>query len=208
MPTLMTTSPNSRTILLVDDDRLVLATISQGLSVKGYKVVTAESAEDAEVALASGERPNLAIVDVNMPGKSGFELAERLRSLDHVPFIFLSAYSDPDFVEQASSLGALSYLIKPTDPLKIAPVVEAALARAEELKSLRDSERRLQAALDNEREISVAVGIAMMQYRLERRAAFELVRNTARKRRIKLIDLARNVISAAETLNFDPLKST
>ena len=208
MPTLITTSLNKKTILLVDDDRLVLATISQGLSAKGYKVVTAESAEDAEVILASGERPDLAIIDVNMPGKSGFELAERLRSLDYVPFIFLSAYSDQDYVEQASGLGALSYLIKPTDPLKVAPVVEAALARAEELKNLRDNERRLQAALDNEREISVAVGITMMQYRVERRTAFELVRNTARNRRIKLIDLAKDIISAAETLNFDPLKST
>jgi AmiR/NasT family two-component response regulator len=66
----------------------------------------------------------------------------------------------------------------------------------------------LQAALDNEREISIAVGITMMQYRLERRAAFELVRNAARKRRIKLVDLAKDIIAAAETLNFDPLEST
>jgi two-component system, response regulator PdtaR len=132
MPTFMATFLNSKTILLVDDNRLVLATILQSLSVKGYKIIAAESAEDAEVILASGERIDLAIIDINMPGKNGLELAERFRSLDHVPFMFLSAYSDPGYVEQASRLGTLSYLIKPIDPLKIASVVEAALARAEE----------------------------------------------------------------------------
>jgi two-component system, response regulator PdtaR len=65
----------------------------------------------------------------------------------------------------------------------------------------------LQAALDNERKIGVAVGITVMQYRLERRAAFELAGNTARKRRIKLIDLAKDIIAAAEMLNCDPSES-
>jgi len=59
----------------------------------------------------------------------------------------------------------------------------------------------LQAALDGERDIGLAVGITMMQYRLKRSAAFELLRTSARKRRCKLADLAVEIIRAGETLN-------
>jgi two-component system, response regulator PdtaR len=195
---------NNKTLLLVDDDRLVLVTLAQGLSDKGYKVYTAESVDDAEVLLSSGERPDLAIIDVNMPGKNGLYLAERLLSFDHIPFIFLSAYSDQSFVERATEYGALGYLIKPIDSPQLVPTIEAALARSKELRHLKKSESDLQAALDNERLISVAIGITMMQYRLERKAAFELLRNAARSQRRKLAEIATDAVAAVEKLHSNP----
>ena len=94
-------------LLVVDDDRLVLSLMASGLTDAGYEVTTADSAEDAEAWLASGERPDLAILDVRMPGQGGLYLAQRLRELDHVPFMMLSAYSDAQIVEQATACGAL-----------------------------------------------------------------------------------------------------
>jgi response regulator NasT len=193
-----------KSLLLVDDDRLVLVMLARGLSDLGYKIRMAESSDEAEASLMGGERPDLAIIDINMPGKNGLYLAERLRSLDRIPFIFLSAYSDPAFVQQAAEYGALGYLIKPIDSLQIAPTIEAALARAEELKRLRNSAHSLQTALDNERLISVATGITMMQYQVGRPAAFELLRNSARSQRRKLAEVAAEVVAAAETLNLNP----
>jgi AmiR/NasT family two-component response regulator len=197
---------NDKTLLLVDDDRLVLVTLAQGLSDKGYKVLTAESVDDAEVILSSGERPDLAILDVNMPGKNGLYLAERLLSFEHIPFVFLSAYSDQAIVEQAAKYGALGYLIKPIDSPQLVPTIEAALARAKELRHLKDTERDLQTALDNERLVSVAIGITMMQYRLERRAAFELLRKASRSQRRKLAEVATDVVASVEKLNSNPQK--
>jgi AmiR/NasT family two-component response regulator len=199
-----TAASKQKTLLLVDDDRLVLVTLAQGLSDLGYKISTASSADDAEAFLAGGERPDLAILDVNMPGNSGLYLAERLRSFDHIPFIFLSAYSDPAFVEQAAEHGALGYLIKPIDSPQLAPSIEAALARAAELTRLKNSEHDLQTALNSERLISAAVGITMMQFQLGYRAAFEQLRNAARSQRRKLAEVAAEVVAAAETLNLKP----
>lgn len=179
----------------------MLVTLAQGLSRVGYKVSTAESADDAEAILASGERPDLAILDVSMPGRSGLELAERLRSFDHIPFMLLTAYSDPHIVAQAATSGALGYLVKPVDTPQLVPAIEAALARASELSGLRTIEQQLQKALDSEREISVAIGITMVQYRLSRKAAFELLRKTARSQRRKLLELAIEVIRASVALN-------
>lgn len=195
------TSPPAKRLLIVDDDRLVLATLSNGLNAAGYHVTSAESAQEAEAWLASGARPDLAILDVRMPGRSGLDLAQRLRELDHVPFIMLSAYSDPDMVTQATQCGALGYAVKPQDANQLIPTIETALSRANEILGLRTVREQLQEALDNERDISVAVGITMVQHHLKRGDAFELLRKSARTQRCKLADLATQIIRAAEALS-------
>ena len=192
----------AKRLLVVDDDRLVLAMIASGLTHAGYEVTTAESAEEAEAWLSSGQRPDLAILDVRMPGQGGLYLAQRLRELDHIPFMMLSAFSDPEIVAQAAQSGALGYASKPLDWVQLVPAIEAALARANELHDLRSTRHHLQTALDAERDISLAVGITMMQHHLKRNAAFDLLRKKARDRRSKLAILAKEVIDAAEKIIF------
>ena len=198
----MTTSTPGQHLLLVDDDRLVLTTMAHALTAAGYQVSSAESAEDAENWLAAGgQRPELVILDVQMPVQDGLTLARRLRELDHIPFMMLSAYGDTSIVEQATRHGALGYALKPISPAQLIPAIEVALARANELEALRSTRLQLQTALDNERDINVAVGIAMVQHRLTRQAASDLLRQGARSQRCKLVELARRFITAAETMN-------
>lgn len=192
-----------RQLLIVDDDRLVLSMLARGLADAGYGVTTAESAEDAEAWLAGGARPDLAILDVRMPGQGGLYLAQRLHELDHIPFMMLSAYSDPQTVAQATRCGALGFAIKPLGMPQLIPAIEAALARANDLRDLRETRQQLQKALDAERSISVATGILMMEYKLKRSDAFALLRDTARKQRRKLVDMADEVVGAREALSFD-----
>ncbi|MFA9216021.1 MAG: ANTAR domain-containing response regulator [Sphingomonadaceae bacterium] len=194
-------APAPKILLLVDDDRLVLSTTSHGLRRAGYTVVGAESAEDAEAWLASGVRPDLALLDVRMPGQGGLHLARRLHELDHIPFVMLSAYSEASLVEQTARNGALAYLVKPLDIPQLVPAIEAALARADELQELREGRRQLQRALDDERSISVATGILMIEYKLGRQQAFALLRDTARKQRRKLNAVADELVHARELLN-------
>jgi AmiR/NasT family two-component response regulator len=192
-------SPGKR-LLLVDDDRLVLAMLADGLAHAGYSVTSAESAEEAEACLAGGLRPDLVVLDVRMPGQGGLCLAERLRELDHIPFMMLSAYSDASTVAKANLAGAMGYVVKPIDTVQLVPAIEAALARSNELSNLRTGRLQLQAALDGERDISVAVGITMVQHRLKRDEAFQMLRKSARAQRCKLTYLAAQVIQAGETL--------
>ena len=198
----MTSDTNAtKRLLLLDDDRLVLATLGEGLRQAGYRVVTASSVEEAEDVLAAGEI-DLAILDVRMPGLTGIDLAQRLHDTDsEVPFIFLTAYSDEELVEQASAAGAMGYVVKPADPDRLVPAIEAAFARAGDVKTLRNTGRQLQTALDADRDVSLAIGIIMERRRLGRQDAFELLRGQARTERRKLIELAREIVLAAEKLN-------
>ncbi|MDT8992305.1 response regulator [Curvibacter sp. APW13] len=183
-------------VLLVEDDRLVLATVAQGLREAGYQVEATESAEDAQEWLAKGARPDLAVVDMCMPGADGLSLAQRLRDLDRIPFMVFSAYGDAEHVDQAAALGALAYLVKPLDVAQLIPVIETALVRAAELNAMRSVNSGLQSALDGERDISVATGLAMAYHRISRERAFEMLRSNARSGRRKLVDMARSLIAS------------
>ena len=189
-----------RKVLLVDDDRLVLATLASGLEQAGYAVQAASSADDA-LRMLDVEQPDIAVLDVRMPGQSGFDLGSKLRETGQVPFIFLTAYSDSDVVREAADSGALGYVVKPVDIPQLVPAIEAALARAAELKKLRETEQQLQVALSEGREVSMAIGLIMERRRLDRREAFELLRMTARTQRRKIGEVAAELLAAAELLN-------
>lgn len=188
-------------LLLVDDERLVISTLTMGLQQAGYRISAAESAEEAEILLAGGARPDLAILDVRMQGQDGLYLARRLHELDHIPFIMFSAYSEQAMIDQATQAGALGYLVKPLDVAQMLPAIEAALARANELQDLRTTRLQLQAALNAERDISIAVGITMVQQCLDRQAAFDWLRKSARSRRCKLAELATELIQTTGVAN-------
>ena len=93
-----------RKVLLVDDDRLVLATLCKGLEQAGYAVQGCASAEEARRILAI-ERPDIAVLDLRMPGESGLDLARQLIEPPSVPFLFLTAYSEEEVVRQAVEQG-------------------------------------------------------------------------------------------------------
>ena len=114
-------------ILVVDDDRLVLATVTHGLAKAGYDIIDADNGDDA-ILLARQHRPDLALLDIRMEGMSGFDVAAYLRESLQTPFMFLSAFADEDTVAQVKALGAVAYLVKPLDIAQIVPTVEAALA--------------------------------------------------------------------------------
>src|SRR5512145_2948768 len=119
--------------MVVDDDRLVLATLVAGLKQAGFDVIEADNGDDA-ILLARKHKPQLAILDMRMQGKSGMDVARYLAANTDTGFMFLSAFGDSDIVEEATRMGALGYLVKPLDVRQIVPAVRAALSRAGEMR--------------------------------------------------------------------------
>ena len=162
------------TILVVDDNRLVLATLTDGLTRAGYHVYDADNGDDA-ILIAREHRPDLALLDIRMEGKSGFDVAHYLRHQCGMPFMFLSAFSDEQTLAQVKALGAVAYLVKPLDIKQIVPAVEAAFAHIdsglpplprEELASMPMASAAPVKALDTT--TAMAVGVLMHRYSLDR----------------------------------------
>ncbi len=197
-------APSKGRILVVDDDRLVLATVTHGLSQAGYEVIDADNGDDA-ILLAREHRPQLALLDIRMEGKSGFDVAETLRDAYRIPFMFLSAFADRATRQKVQELGAVDYLIKPLDVGQIIPAVEAALVR------LRGGEptpsplnapgspgpNAVQMLADP---VPLAIGLLMHRHSLMRGEALRRLQRLAEDQNLPLPTLAEKLLSAVEEL--------
>ena len=183
-------------VMVVDDDRLVLATLVAGLKRAGLEVIETDNGDDA-ILLARKHKPKLAILDMRMQGKSGMDVARYLAANTDTGFMFLSAFGDSDIVEEAMKMGALGYLVKPVDVGQIVPAVRAALSRSGEEK------REPPAQTSNEagRDELLAIGILMERLRLDYERAVGALRTQARAEGKQIDELASHMVEAANRLN-------
>ena len=191
-------------ILVVDDDRLVLATVTHGLAQAGFEVIDADNGDDA-ILLAREHQPLLALLDIRMEGKSGFDVAAYLREALQIPFMFLSAFADEDTVRQVRALGAVAYLIKPLDIGQIVPAVASALAGLPTRPT--DAAARGVAAsvpvpvrTSGVDRVGIAVGILMHRYSLPRGEALSRLQRLAAEKGELLERQAERLIDALELL--------
>ena len=189
-----------RRILIVDDDPHLRQFLTEVIGHAGYETITAASGEEALVHIQKGE-PDMALLDITMPGMSGLELAGRLKEATTVPFMFLSANDDSESARQAAAHGAVGYLVKPIDAPRLRVAFEAGLARADDIRQLRRTEANLNAALAAGRETSLAVGLLMGKFQTDRNTAFEVLRDHARSSRRKINEVADQLLAAEEMLN-------
>jgi response regulator NasT len=201
-------------ILVVDDDRLVLATVAAGLRQAGFEVFEADNGDDA-ILMARSHRPRLAILDMRMQGKSGMDVARYLASNTTTAFMFLSAFGDQSIVDETQRLGALGYLVKPIDIRQIVPAVNKALARldAEPVAAVRSAAAAAAAsptpiatparaaAPGSGRDTAIAVGILMERLRLDMARAHEALQALARDEGRGVEAVASSMVEAANRLN-------
>ncbi len=126
-------------LLVVDDDASVRRSLSETLTEEGYKVRSAESAEEALTLVAEAPRPDVVLSDVRMPGLDGLELLELIRERSpSMDVILITAYDEMPAVVRAMREGALDFLVKPLDLDELLSVLE----RAFRDRRARERERR------------------------------------------------------------------
>ena len=105
-------------LLVVDDDRAIRDLLSRFLHREGYRVTTADTAADARAKLG-GLRFDLLILDVMMPGETGFDLAKSIRESSGVPILMLTARAEKESRIAGLELGADDYVAKPFEPREL-----------------------------------------------------------------------------------------
>ena len=116
-------------LLLVDDDRRIRDLLSRFLASEGYRVTTAASAGDARSKLM-GLHFDLLILDVMMPGETGFDLARFIRTSSSVPIVMLTARHEAEARIEGLQIGADDYVAKPFEPRELALRINNILKRA------------------------------------------------------------------------------
>ena len=117
-------------LLVVDDDRRIRDLLSRFLSGEGYRVTTADNAADARAKL-KGLHFDLLVLDVMMPGESGFDFAKALRAESNVPILMLTARDAAESRIKGLEMGADDYLSKPFEPRELSLRIANILKRAQ-----------------------------------------------------------------------------
>ncbi len=119
-----------RTVLIADDDKAVAEAIAATLDMKGLQTIVAHDGEEA-LTLARALQPDLIILDVMMPGRSGFEVCATLKTeptTASIPVIFVTAKAEPADRMVGLAAGADEYLTKPFSPTELMALVDEALS--------------------------------------------------------------------------------
>jgi two-component system, response regulator PdtaR len=188
-------------VVIGEDEAIVRLDLKEILEEEGYEVVGETGRGDEAVALVREHRPDLAILDIKMPGMDGLAAAREISAGRAAAVLVLTAFSQRDLIEEARDSGALGYVVKPFQKAELVPAIEVALGRFAEIKAL-DSENRsleqrargLEDQLDSRRAVERAKGILQDELGMKEADAFSFIQQTAMRLRITMREVARQVI--------------
>jgi two-component system, response regulator PdtaR len=187
-------------ILVAEDDPLVAITLQDQLAELGHNVVAVASDGEEAVAMVGPSQPDLAILDIKMPNRDGISAAEEITREYDLPLIMLTAYSERPLVLRAAEAGALAYLLKPVASEELAASISLAVARHRDKEQLRQEVEKLEESLHERETIDKAKAILMERVGLSENEAYSRMRQRAREKRVKMVQVAQTIIAAEEFL--------
>ena len=182
-------------VLIAEDEAIIRLDLRETLEEEGYEIVAETGRGDEAVELARSMRPDLAILDIKMPGMDGLEAARLITDERLCGVLVLTAFSQRDFIEQARDAGALAYLVKPFQKSDLVPAIELAIARFRELSALADEVKGLEEQLETRKVVDRAKGILMDRHAMSEQDAFSFIQKRAMSERTKMKTIAERVVA-------------
>ncbi|MDB5352243.1 MAG: response regulator with putative antiterminator output domain [Planctomycetota bacterium] len=188
-------------VLIADDERPVAAGLQGQLEALGYDVVAVVDDGQRAIEVCRRTLPDVVMMDIEMPGLDGLSAARQIAQDPGTPVIILTAHGHPNLVDQAVQDGVIQYLLKPVTSPSLHAAIQTAVARAREVKSLRDSVQALELTLRERKLIERAKGILMTRRNLSEPEAFRFLQRQSQDRRMPMAKLAESVVQADELLD-------
>ena len=180
-------------ILLAEDESIIRMGLRRILEDAGHRVVAAPDGRTA-VKLARQTGPDLAILDIKMPGLDGLEVARQIYARRPLPIVVLTAYGDRELVEQAAELPILAYLIKPVDEQELLATLEVVTARFAEQQHLIRQANDLEERLESRKVVERAKGVLMQRESLGEKEAYLRIQRQARQERRTMSQVAEAIL--------------
>lgn len=187
--------------LICEDEGVAVMAIRKALTRAGYEVV-GEAVEGRQaIDLARDLKPDLVLMDINMPGPvDGIAATREILQNQPVPIIMLTAYSDNAYVDAALDAGACAYLVKPVTSEQLIPAIRTAIARFHTLQTALQEATDLRDALETRKLVERAKGILMDRRQLAESEAFHAIQKMSRDKCQTMRQTALDIIKASEIL--------
>ena len=186
-------------VVIAEDEAIIRLDLQETLEEEGYEVVGSTGRGDEAVALVRELMPDLAILDIKMPGMDGITAAKEIAAGRWAAVLILTAFSQRDLVEQARDAGAIGYLVKPFQKSDLVPAIEVAIGRFGELRALEQEVHSLEEQLATRRIVERAKGMLMDRHGLSESDAFTFIQQTAMRQRAKMRKVAEQVLDGSIT---------
>lgn len=181
-------------VVIAEDEAIIRLDLKETLEEEGYEVVAETGRGDEAVELVREHRPDVAILDIKMPGLDGLSAAREIAGERWSAVLILTAFSQRDLIERARDAGALAYLVKPFQKSDLFPAIEVALGRFRELKALHEQATSLEEQLETRKVVDRAKGQLMDRDGLSEADAFAFIQKTAMRERATMRDIAQRVL--------------
>ena len=168
--------------------------LRETLEEEGYEVVGETGRGDTAVELVRELLPDLAILDIKMPGMDGLAAARIINQEKLCGVLVLTAFSQREVVEDARDAGALAYLVKPFQKSDLVPAIEVAIGRFRELRALTGEIDALGEQLAARKAIERAKGLLMDELSMSEQDAFTFIQRTAMSERSKMRQIAERIL--------------
>lgn len=187
-------APRAR-VVIAEDESIIRLDLAETFAEEGYEVVGETGRGDEVVDLVRALEPDLAVLDIKMPGMDGISAARAVATLGTTAVIVLTAFSQRDLVQEATDAGVHGYLVKPYQPAELVAAVEVALARHRERQALTGRVRSLEDKLEARKVIDRAKGVLMDREGLTEREAFHAIQRRAMDGRTTMRAVAEQVLA-------------
>lgn len=187
-------------IMLVDRLPERTNTVEQALSAAGHQVVARVMAGGDLAADVAAVSPDVIIIDIDSPDRDTLEHMRTISRERPRPVVMFTNDDNASTIRSAVRAGVSAYVVDGLHASRVLPVLEVAIARFEEFQAMRDELEQTKSTLAERKLVEKAKGVLMRQTRMDEEAAYKAMRKMAMDRNIKLVDLARTLIAAAELL--------
>jgi two-component system, response regulator PdtaR len=184
-------------VVIAEDEAIIRLDLQETLEEEGYEVVGSTGRGDEAVSLVRELMPDLAILDIKMPGMDGITAAKEIAAGRWAAVLILTAFSQRDLVEQARDAGAIGYLVKPFQKSDLVPAIEVAIGRFGELRALEQEVHSLEEQLATRRIVERAKGMLMDRHGLPESEAFSFIQQTAMRQRAKMRKVAEQILDGS-----------
>ena len=184
-------------VVIAEDEAIIRMDLRETLEEEGYEVVAETGRGDEVVGLVRDLAPDLAILDVKMPGMDGLQAAGVITSEKLCAVLMLTAFSQREVIEQARDAGALAFLVKPFQRSDLVPAIEVAIGRFRELRDLTGEIDALGEQLEARKLVDRAKGLLIDQVGLSESDAFSFIQRTAMSERVRMRDVAGRILDGS-----------
>ncbi len=187
-------------VMIIDHDIKRSKPLKQSLIDNGFEVVAHIDNTMHLEEKCCEVKPDIVIIDTESPSRDTLENICVMSMNDARPVVMFTHDGDKEKIKIATQAGVSAYVVGDIPSERLIPVIDAAIARFEEFKSLRSELNMANLKLDERKVIERAKGLMMRQRQIDEEEAYSLLRNMAMKKNMKLADLSHQLIEAAKML--------